>query len=1195
MSNNLEYQLQLKTDSVNKTLSNLQKIIGNVKPVVELETTKIQSQISKLKVDLSSFSNQRIDLQIKTESTENSIKRIQNELTKLRSQTASPELDLKIEKAETKLRQFQNNLSKIKAGEAKIDIDEGLVKSKIAKLESDLQNAGQRGGQKLGKGISDGASSSLNGFGSRLNGIIDIALGNLAAQGFSKLLSSTNDFVSGSVDKFNEYKKAITTLEIVSPRFGINAQEAQKSAENLAKELRLGVGTTAESLQNLFKSGLNLDQASDLLKRFTNEAITGKSSTISLDQAVQNLAFGYNTQNSAIGNLSGISENFSDIQERGLKNLQSQGKLLGLTIGKLSEAEKAQAQYAGIIELTNLTLGSSEKFQGSFIDNQARLNQIIGETQRKFGERLDPFLNEVVKTLIPLVDGLGNSLLSIDFSFLLNGFKSISREAGNLYNPLFKGDFTGLFGLEEDSLITGVLFTINEEAQNLYNLLFKGDFTGLFGLFEDSPAVAVLLRLRDTAIFAFDTIKNGFNQFGNLSFDEVFNFDLSGIIEGISDIGLSALDLGDKLKNSINFDTIAKSFSNINFAGLVTNFSNLIDSVGDFFEALANNAVIAKIIDLIGQLATKLSELAGARISLLINQILPSLFDFFTKIFDYLSKNQSTLDAIILGITVLASAFVAFQAISGVIGIITTVVGVITSLGSIIGTVIGVIGSVGAIIGGIIATLNPISLIIAGIVAVVVGLYLAWSTNFLGIQDIVKNSINFIREQFNRFTNFLSEGVKSIVKFGTDLGTGISNGFNSIVTSITGFGTNLLNGFTTAFNAVLAFVTGFVNSVFSTITTVFTNILNFYTGIFNGFLSVATNVFKTVEIFIAAVFLTIVGLFSGNIQLINDAWGGFGNKLNEIWKSTVDSIIKFATDLWTSIGNTFNQISTNIGNTWNNLVKSLGDTWNSGVKNIIDFGNNLSKSIQDTFNNIVTGAINTWNNLTNYLSTTTQNVVNSVSNFFNQLPTNIANAVENAKNFAINGFNNIKDSVVNTAINLVNQVGNGFNDLKNKVSGGVENAINYLRNINLYDIGKNMIQGMVNGIADMAKNLTNTVKDTVNNAVNAAKNTLGIKSPSRVFMEIGNFTGEGFIVGLEKMSNSIQDSVSSTLDFESFTGGFDNFNGSSRDSSGLNRTTNNNSNQTNQTFNNQRSNTTNNYSTSYNGFTQSRFNTGYQY
>ena len=49
----------------------------------------------------------------------------------------------------------------------------------------------------------------------------------------------------------------------------------------------------------------------------------------------------------------------------------------------------------------------------------------------------------------------------------------------------------------------------------------------------------------------------------------------------------------------------------------------------------------------------------------------------------------------------------------------------------------------------------------------------------------------------------------------------------------------------------------------------------------------------------------------------------------------------------------------------------------------------------------------------------------------------------------------------------------------------------------------------------MATKVVDSVKGVVNGAIDGAKKLLGIHSPSRVFMEIGQYTGEGMAVGLE--------------------------------------------------------------------------------
>lgn len=192
-------------------------------------------------------------------------------------------------------------------------------------------------------------------------------------------------------------ERALTTLDIISGRFGVSGEEAKKAAQDLGTELRIGVGPAAEGIQNLLKAGLGLDEASDLMRRFTNEALTGKSNSIDLGTAVQNLSFAYATNNSALGNLSGISENFNDIIERGRASLLAQGVAA-------NEITDDMAKYTGMIELTNLTLGSSERFHGTLIDKQAEMDLQLTQLKVSFGQLINPVLADLINTLVKVIN-----------------------------------------------------------------------------------------------------------------------------------------------------------------------------------------------------------------------------------------------------------------------------------------------------------------------------------------------------------------------------------------------------------------------------------------------------------------------------------------------------------------------------------------------------------------------------------------------------------------------------------------------------------------------------------------------------------------------------------------------------------------------------------------------------------------------
>jgi phage-related protein len=67
----------------------------------------------------------------------------------------------------------------------------------------------------------------------------------------------------------------------------------------------------------------------------------------------------------------------------------------------------------------------------------------------------------------------------------------------------------------------------------------------------------------------------------------------------------------------------------------------------------------------------------------------------------------------------------------------------------------------------------------------------------------------------------------------------------------------------------------------------------------------------------------------------------------------------------------------------------------------------------------------------------------------------------------------------------------------------------------LYSAGQDVIRGMIEGVKSMIGSLASAAGDAVGGAIDAAKKKLGISSPSKVFREIGQNTGEGMALGLE--------------------------------------------------------------------------------
>ncbi len=106
----------------------------------------------------------------------------------------------------------------------------------------------------------------------------------------------------------------------------------------------------------------------------------------------------------------------------------------------------------------------------------------------------------------------------------------------------------------------------------------------------------------------------------------------------------------------------------------------------------------------------------------------------------------------------------------------------------------------------------------------------------------------------------------------------------------------------------------------------------------------------------------------------------------------------------------------------------------------------------------------------------------------------------------------VSDAVENTAsevgFSAVRIRNNILSPLKTTVSDG---------NV----IMKNFGQGLINGLASKQSAIIAKARSIANSVTNAMKKALGIASPSRVMRQVGRYTAEGMILGMEDMSSEV--------------------------------------------------------------------------
>ncbi|MFC9231041.1 phage tail tape measure protein [Streptomyces decoyicus] len=112
---------------------------------------------------------------------------------------------------------------------------------------------------------------------------------------------------------------------------------------------------------------------------------------------------------------------------------------------------------------------------------------------------------------------------------------------------------------------------------------------------------------------------------------------------------------------------------------------------------------------------------------------------------------------------------------------------------------------------------------------------------------------------------------------------------------------------------------------------------------------------------------------------------------------------------------------------------------------------------------------------------------------------------------------------------LLNAGGSQIKDLNSTYSqiGTQADNLGKVVSGNYYDAGIHAVSGLVKGLQAQEKSLTKAIERMAKSMVKTLKKKLGIRSPSRVFRAQGNFTGQGFALGIEDQADAVQDAVNS--------------------------------------------------------------------
>lgn len=316
--------------------------------------------------------------------------------------------------------------------------------------------------------------------------------------------------------------------------------------------------------------------------------------------------------------------------------------------------------------------------------------------------------------------------------------------------------------------------------------------------------------------------------------------------------------------------------------------------------------------------------------------------------------------------------------------------------------------------------------------------------NILGfVVDTVTLVIDFINALLAIFEGNTKKADEIVDRMIQTIISMFANLFQAVIDIVTGLVDGIIKGFQYLYNIVVG------NSIIP-------DMVNAILRWFNTLLSSGKAIFNTIK----SVLVSIVSSIANSIK----------SKFNLI-KSIASTV--------------FNAVASVVRSRWNQ-IKSIVSSVAGYIANIVRTKFNQIKSIASSIlNSVYSIASSKWNQIKSIISSVSGYIANIVRSKFNQLKSNASNALASLISIARGKWNTMKSNMSSALSNMVSTAKSKMNSVKSAITGAI-------KNINLYQAGKNIVNSLANGVrSGVAK-----VAGAAQSISSAIKRNLGFSSPT---------------------------------------------------------------------------------------------------
>ena len=386
---------------------------------------------------------------------------------------------------------------------------------------------------------------------------------------------------------------------------------------------------------------------------------------------------------------------------------------------------------------------------------------------------------------------------------------------------------------------------------------------------------------------------------------------------------------------------------------------------------------------------------------------------------------------------------------------------------------------------------------------------------------------------FNDFLNMMSKTV-------TTLASTIAQAIANFLSVLANNATKISAAITVILTAILTAIKINAPQIISTFTTIVTSMLNAVT-------TLAPQIVNTVVTLANSILNGLKQTIPSILSCLDTMITSMLNFLVSVIPKMVDSGMKIITGILTGIANNIQKVVEKGAEIVVNFIKGvtnkLPDIIDAAFKLVISFINGLADAIRNNNGNLAAAGLNLIKAIVQAVANNSGLLLTEAKNAIGKFVQGVKDKLPDVATKGREIVTNIKNAITAKANELqakgkelIGKVSTGIKsgytditlkakELINKFKTSLDNMASTIRLA-----GKNIVEGIIKGVKDKLTAAANVAKDLGRTIINGAKGILGIKSPSRVFAEIGRFVDEGFVQGINEYSSDVTDATESLGD-----------------------------------------------------------------